>query len=105
MKWLICTIVLLFASGLMAQQAVPPSETASTPSAMSEPGPAQIPDAGDVDLNDPAVAMTLAADSVTLPDQAGPLRHNELAYSIGQPDSILQSSSAITPPSSVRGQN
>jgi hypothetical protein len=105
MKWMLCTIVLLLASGLMAQEAVPPSETANAPPAMSEQEPAQIPDADNANLNDPAVAMTLAADSVTLPEQAGPLRHNELAYSIGQPDSILQSSIASTPPSSVRGHN
>ena len=105
MKWLICTIVLLLASGLMAQEAVSPSESANMPSAVSEQEPAQIPDADSSNLNDPAVAMTLAVDSVTLPEQASPLRHNELAYSIAQPNSILQSGIAITPPSTVRGQN
>jgi hypothetical protein len=105
MKWMLCTIVLLLASGLMAQEAVPPSQSTNAPSAMSEQESAQIPDAGNANLNDPAVAMTLATDSVTLPEQAGPFRHNELAYSIAQPGDIIQSNSATAPSSSVRGQN
>jgi hypothetical protein len=99
MKWMICTFMLFFALGLMAQEATQPSQPENTPKASSEQQPSQIPDADNADLNDPAVTMTVTVDSVTLPEHVCPLRCNEVAYS------IAQSNEAIDVSTGVLGQN
>jgi hypothetical protein len=99
MKWVIFTFILFFTLGLMAQEAIQPSQPENTPKEWSEQQPTQIPDADNANLNNPAVTMTVMVDSVTLPEPVRPLRGNEVAYS------IAQSNEPIDAPPNVLGQN
>jgi hypothetical protein len=84
MKWIICTFILFFSLGLRAQQSIPPSPFEDTLKVPSQEQPSQIPDAENTKLDNPAVAMTLTVDFVTLPKPVCPLRPNELAHSIAR---------------------
>ena len=99
-KRMICTVVLLFALNLVAQEAaVQPTQTENIPQASSEERVTPIPDAGNVDFNDPALTMTVTVDSHTLPRDVNPLPQYELAHSIAYSN---ESNPATTPESEPR---
>ena len=81
MKWMVL-LVLLFAITVIAQDVSQPDQ--NMPQKFSEEQPAPVPNAENLDLNDPAVTTTVTVDSVTLPLYIGTLRSDQLAYSIAQ---------------------
>ena len=99
-KSILCSLALLFAITLVAQDAVPPylpdySETAYAEQ-QPQPMPAEqqympLPDPDDSYIAHPAVAAIVTTDSVTLPGDIGTLRRDELAHSIAQPQNALLS--------------
>ena len=95
MKWTLATLIVLFALGAMAQQTTHSNQPANPPKAPSQEQPARIPDADNVNLDNPAVTMTLTVDSVTLPEGVRPLRPNELAYSVARWKEANDSSSGV----------
>lgn len=102
MKSILCTLALLFATTLFAQEAVTPQQPSGQPAAYSELQPVPdefpptpLPDAQNSYLEHPAIGDIVSSDYVTLPGTIGNLRRDELAYSVAE----RQDTAEAAPPS------
>jgi hypothetical protein len=91
MKTVVCTLLLLFATALYAQDLAQPWQEQNLPQVYSdqqplptEPPPTPIPSVDDSYVDQAAIAATVTTDNVTLPGAIGALPHDQLAYSLAQ---------------------